>query len=290
MHKPSSRSVIKQMASTFAALAQAGLLAGAFAATPAMAADDPFDGNWHFSLTPYLWLPNINADLDFDLPPRASALLQSEIWRLSAEVGPNDWLSNLQFGLLLSGEARKAAWTVYTDLIYLDLGNQQSNLRTVRGPRGETLTTLTHQAETSLSTTVWTLAGGYTLSHGAWGNVDLLAGFRYLGMDTELKWQLEGSHDRLDRTGKVSRNQEEWDAIVGAKGQIRFGDSRWFMPYYLDIGTGSSNWTWQALVGIGYRFGWGETTLALRSMSYDFDEQDADVRFTGPALGVTFRW
>jgi hypothetical protein len=62
------------------------------------------------------------------------------------------------------------------------------------------------------------------------------------------------------------------------------------MPYYLDLGTGSSNWTWQALVGVGYRFGWGETTLAIRSLSYDFDEQDANLRFTGPALGVTFRW
>ena len=47
---------------------------------------------------------------------------------------------------------------------------------------------------------------------------------------------------------------------------------------------------WQALVGVGYRFGWGETTLALRSLSYDFDDKDANLRFTGPALGVTFRW
>ena len=46
---------------------------------------------------------------------------------------------------------------------------------------------------------------------------------------------------------------------------------------------------WQALVGVGYRFGWGETTLALRSLSYDFDDKDANLRFTGPALGVTFR-
>jgi len=42
-------------------------------------------------------------------------------------------------------------------------------------------------------------------------------------------------------------------------------------------------------VGIGYRFGWGETTLALRSLSYDFDDKDANLRFTVPALGVTFR-
>ena len=88
------------------ALAALTLTLGSLTAS-ASAAVDPFDGNWHFSLTPYLWLPNINADLDFDLPPRAAAVLGTEVRRLSAEVGPNDYLSNLQFALMLSGEARK---------------------------------------------------------------------------------------------------------------------------------------------------------------------------------------
>ncbi|EGV18705.1 hypothetical protein [Thiocapsa marina] len=62
------------------------------------------------------------------------------------------------------------------------------------------------------------------------------------------------------------------------------------MPYYLDAGTGSSNLTWQAALGAGYRFDWGDVTLALRSLSYEFDENDGDIRFTGPVLGATFRW
>ena len=82
----------------------------------------------------------------------------------------------------------------------------------------------------------------------------------------------------------------EWDGIVGVKGQVRFGDGRWFMPYYADIGTGSSNWTWQALLGLGYSFGWGDVSLSIRSLSYEFNDNDADLRMTGPALGVSFRW
>jgi hypothetical protein len=269
-----------------AAIAAAALAA----AVPATAEVDPFDGRWHFSVTPYLWLPNVNADLDYDLPPRVSDARQSDVRRLSSEIGPNDYLSNLQFALMLSGEARKGPWSVFTDIIYLDLGNQDSDIHTFRGVRGEPLPNLSHQAETSLSATVWTLAGGYTLSHGAWGNADLLAGFRYLGLDTELKWQLASSDDRLDRTGKVSSNKDEWDGILGVKGQILFGDTRWFMPYYLDVGAGSSSWTWQAALGAGYRFDWGDVTLAVRSLSYEFDKDDADIRFTGPVLGATFRW
>ncbi len=282
---------MKQTTRSLAVVAQAtALCVGSLIAIPAAAQIDPFDGNWRFSVTPYLWLPNVNADLDYDLPPRAAEFRQSDVRRLGTEIGPNDYLSNLQFALMLSGEARKGPWSVVTDIIYLDLGNQDSDILTFRGARGEPLPNLPHQAETSLSATVWTLAGGYTLSRGPWGNVDLLAGFRYLGLDTELKWQLAGSDDRLDRTGKVSSSKDEWDGILGVKGQILFGDTRWFMPYYLDVGTGSSNLTWQAALGAGYRFDWGDVTLALRSLSYEFDKDDADIRFTGPVLGATFRW
>lgn len=264
--------------------------AGVLAALPCSAAVDPFDGNWRFSVTPYVWMPNVNANLDYDLPPRAAELLGDGARALSAEVGPNDYLDDLQFAVMLSGDVRKGRWSVYTDFIYLDLGSQDSHVRSVRGLRGEALATVSRQAEIDISSTVWTLGGGYTVAHDNWGNLDLLAGFRYLSMDTDLKWQIDGSGDRLAVASSVSNDQEEWDGIVGARGRILFGDTNWFMPYYLDVGTGSSNWTWQAILGVGYRFGWGETTLAIRSLSYDFDEHDADIRFTGPAIGVTFRW
>ncbi len=82
------------------ALAQAtALCVGSLIAIPAVAEVDPFDGNWRFSVTPYLWLPNVNGNLDY-----ASR-------GLSTEIGPNDYLSNLQFALMLSGEAyRPRAW------------------------------------------------------------------------------------------------------------------------------------------------------------------------------------
>jgi hypothetical protein len=72
----------------------------------------------------------------------------------------------------------------------------------------------------------------------------VLAGFRYVGLDTELKWDLRGSRDFLDSSGRATQNRTEWDGIVGVKGQVRFGDGHWFMPYFADIGTGSSNWAW----------------------------------------------
>jgi hypothetical protein len=39
------------------------------------------------------------------------------------------------------------------------------------------------------------------------------------------------------------------------------------MPHYLDVGTGSSNWTWQAPLGVGYAFDWGEVNLSRSATS-----------------------
>ena len=72
-----------------------------------------------------------------------------------------------------------------------------------------------------------------------------------------------------------------WD-----KGRVRLGEGRWYTPYYADVGPGSSNWTWQALLGVGYAFDWGDINLSIRSLSYDFNgKNDADLRLTSRPWG-----
>ena len=46
------------------------------------------------------------------------------------------------------------------------------------------------------------------------------------------------------------------------------------------------------MLGIAYSFKWGEVTLAYRNLYYDQkdDKLLQDLRFDGPALGVTFRF
>ena len=265
-----------------------GLIAGA---GQAAAAVDPYDGNWHFSLTPYLWFPNVNGSADVVLSGLRGPLgnLIGDV-KVNSEVGPNDYLENLQFGFMATGEARKGLWSVFTDVIYIDFGDQKTRVRDAVGPGGRPLTGIERDAETSFSSTVWTLAGAYTLAHTPNYHVDFLAGFRYVDVSADLKLTLTGSAGILDVSRRVSQDRSEWDGIVGFKGQYRFADGHWFVPYYVDVGTGSSNWTWQALLGVGYSFDWGDVSLSMRNLSYDFDKDNADLRFTGPALGVSFHW
>jgi len=84
-----------------------------------------------------------------------------------------------------------------------------------------------------------------------------------------------------------------WDGIIGVKGRASFGANReWFVPYYLDVGTGQSDFTWQGIIGIGYQFHWGAVTAAWRYLDYEFKSGKPleSLNLSGPAIGVTFRW
>ncbi len=109
-------------------------------------------------------------------------------------------------------------------------------------------------------------------------------------MDSDLKLTLQGADGRVFRQQKVSMDQDVWDGIVGLRGQILFPGSRLVRAVLRRHGTGDSDLTWQAMVGVGYRLNWGEVTLAYRALGYDFDKNDADLTLYGPGLGVGFRW
>jgi hypothetical protein len=96
----------------------------ALASAPAAAhAED-----WQFGLTPYLWLPNIEGDGTAEPPPGGGTP--------AFEVGPVDYLDNLDFVLMLAGEARRGRWSLRSDVIYIDFSNQRSKVKTVSGPGG----------------------------------------------------------------------------------------------------------------------------------------------------------
>lgn len=252
---------------------------GAAVPTPAGAAEDRFDGNWHLNVTPYLWLPAINGTVNYS---------QGRGGSISAQVDPGSYLQNLDFAGMLTGEARKGNWSAFTDYIYLHLSGSNPAVKSVSDPAGNVQVPVNLGGSTSVISNVWTLAGGYTVWHEAPGHLEVFVGTRLLNFDSSVGWNFSTPIGLITPGGKVSQTLTKWDGIAGLRGQIRFGESKWFMPYYADIGAGSDNWTWQAILGVGYRFGWGELSLVVRSLSYYFDDDKLDLRMTGPALGATF--
>jgi hypothetical protein len=128
--------------------------------------------------------------------------------------------------------------------------------------------------------------------------IEALGGFRYLAADATTDWRLTatvtgpGPGQVFQRTGNISQSEDFWDAIVGVRGRVRIGDSRWALPYYLDIGTGDSDLTWQGMLGLSCGFDWGEIFFNYRYLSYDMDDGGLieDLSFEGPGIGITGRF
>lgn len=276
------------MKSMIAARALAALAVAMTLTTSAQAQE------YKFSLTPYLWLPDINGRLKYNLPPGAGG--SSEV-----DAGPDSYLDHLRVALMITGDVRRGSWSAFTDLIYLHFDSESSRVRNIDFPNLPAVPvggSLDAGTDTTLKGLAWTLGAGYALVDGAQGRFEVLGGLRYFKLDATTDWRLTASIDRpgggasFPASGRVSAGTDLWDAIVGVRGRLRLGSGNWSVPYYADIGTGSSDFTWQGMVGIAYGFGWGDLVLVYRHLSYDEgdDKLLQDFRFSGPALGATFRF
>ena len=264
------------------------------AATAVHAQTQPLEDRWTFSVTPYLWLPNMNGTFKYSTPSGATASPE-------VEITPNDYLSNLQAVFPVAGSAQKGRWGVFTDILYLGFDSQESAVKAVNfGPGRLPISASVSQSTSSeLKALEWTLAGSYSLLEKHHGALDVIGGLRYMGLETTTNWNVSatitapGGGTTFAQSGSISERADLWDGIIGLRGRIPFGESAWALSYYGDIGAGTeSSTTYQWLLGINYDFKWGGLILAYRELDYDqsSDELVQNLKFGGPALGVTFRF
>jgi hypothetical protein len=254
----------------------------ALAPQTAAAVEDTYDGEWHFSLTPYLWLSAFNGTFHINTPSGGRTI--------NVHASAGDILKSLKFGVMAMGEARHGEWSVFTDLIYARLADDKTEVRSVTGPGGLVEIPVTVAAKAGLKLTVWTTAGAYSLYHEGNTTADAFVGTRYLGTSPSLEWQFTGPLMLLPQSGRVERDTQQWNAIMGFKGRYAFGASPWSIPYYADIGTGGSEVTWQAMAGIDYAFSWGDVSLMYRYLYFrpGGTKLVEDLAMHGPALAVKF--
>jgi len=117
---------------------------------------------------------------------------------------------------------------------------------------------------------------------------EVIAGARYLGLDTDLKFR-NADLNATSFNKDASKSGDNWDAIIGLRGQIHFA-SNWYIPLQIDIGAGDSEFTWQFAGGVAYQFKYCDVVVAYRYLSWDFDDNDVfdDLNFSGPMAGLKF--
>jgi len=208
---------------------------------------------WNFKVTPYFWFINVEGNLRYSPIAGGSP---------HVEISNKDLLENLDLGFMLSGEARKGRWSIFTDVIHFDLSSEESRVKAVDfnlGGPNPTSTSLDLGTKSSVEAWVWTLAGSYEAVTGPTATLDVLGGFRYVAADASTDWLLTatvtgpGPGAVFQRSGNISQNEDLWDAIAGIRGRVRLWGSNWYIPYYFDIGTGNSDLTWQGMLGLSCR-------------------------------------
>jgi hypothetical protein len=260
------------------ALALAGL-------TPSCVVAQEISDDWQFAATLYGWFPDIGGDTQF--PAGGGS---------SIDVDISTILDHLKMTAQGSFEVQKGHWGAFTDLVYLDVGDSKSRTRGLEIGGQPLPGSVEAAADFDLKSVIWTLGGSYRGLASPGATVDWLAGARLASFKQEFSWGFTGSFGPITPpplTGSRSASVDQWDAIVGVKGRLGIGaDHNWVVPFYFDVGAGDSDLTWQAMLGFGYSFGWGDLGIAWRYMDYDLDSDGpiTDLNFNGPALGATFRW
>ena len=272
------------------AMVALGFAAGALlpATSAAQSASPAYESEkWMFTATIYGYLPDIGGKLNFPVDAGGSSI----------NVDASTLIDHLKMTFMGALDVHNGKWGAFTDVLYLDVGGSKSQTHDFSIGRQGIPASTTADLNLDLKGFVWTIAGEYRVASDpkAW-TVDVLAGARMLGVKPTLGWSIQGDLGPIPESGRSGSKQIKenlWDGIVGVKGRFALSDDRrWNLPFYLDVGTGQTQLTWQAAAGVSYSYKWGDVIGMWRYLAWN-DSSGSPIEslnFNGPMIGVTFRW
>jgi hypothetical protein len=253
-----------------------------------MASRDP-DDRWHFRVTPYLWLPTINAQFHFltpSVPPGSLVERAADV-----RVGPNSYLSHLNSAIEVNVAAEKGGSELFGDLIYVNVGNASASVVSLSGPLG--IITVPINVSTSVRTTSTIATGGFgkEVWNVAGSSATVFLGLRYVNQTASATWSLTGPLGMFSPTGSATGSKSDLEPLIGAHGRIGLG-SHWFIPLYGDYGGSAAITTYQWYGGIAHEYSAGAQILVWREMAF-FANNDPtgllqNLHLGGPAFAWSF--
>ncbi len=254
--------------------------------------DRAYDGRLHVTLAPYLWLPTLRSNVKYTIPKLPTGA-GGAAFATNVQVGPSDYLTKLNSAGMFSFNARAGAAEFFGDEIFTNLSSNATFNSTISGPVGKLKIPVSITSNSRVATSIWELGAGFSLAHGHNADLNLFIGWRQFPLTTTLSYTATvGSRVKLTRAGTVKITPLANDVIFGFNGKAFLGDNHWFAPYYIDIGSGSNQQTWEGYTGGGYMFNHGQTMiLAVRSLNYYGFSSNSPVQklnMWGPLFGYTF--
>ncbi len=220
---------------------------------------------WEYTLAPYAFLPAISGSIG--------------VGPISADFSPNfgDVLSSLDFAMMISFQARKGQFAFMNDFIYAGLS-----------PGAIRPGQVYNNVAMQLDMFVYTGVGTFRIVDEPDFFLEVGGGARYLYSRSELSISSSVGAPFLNSRSAA----HVWDGVAALRLGYSFSD-RWIMRAYGDIGGGTSDRTWQAVVSLGYVMSERTTAfLGYRYLDYKFSEgaTSLDLSMSGPQLGVAIKF
>lgn len=220
---------------------------------------------WTFNIAPYLWAAGMDGTMTI-------ANTKEDV-----DVPFSTIIDNLDMALMGHFDMRNDRWVIASDLVFVDLGNDQD---VTNGDH--TLGTVT----VGIDMTLFEVVGGYRVSPA----VALLAGTRWVDMGGSFSYAGQVVGDDADAS-------TSWiDPLVGVNVFAPLSE-KWWLGVRADVGGFGvgSELTWQAYADIGFKIS-RVISLVLGYHALDIDYEDGaglhyfgmDMMVSGPQLGVVF--
>ena len=230
-----------------------------------------FDDRFEASVTPYVWMAGMKAELQFG----------SRFPEVAVDQSFGQILDALQGAFMGAAEIRMGRIGLMSDVFYA---------RTILPVTTEDILYTGGSLEHDV--TVMTLAATLRAGEGPKGHIDLLAGLRTWWTHSDL--EMDGRFKRFDVSRKVSDN---WGhAIAGVSARHNLND-RLFITSYLDVGgfNPGTEFSWQYIGTLGYAVG-DKMEVAAGYRFLHFEHVDVDglftrkVNYSGPLLSSRMKY
>jgi hypothetical protein len=260
MRKPRFRQEEYMSSQSLSAAAGCVLLFAASAA-PAFAQDGP----WAFDLSANLWFNDTKVATD------------TPFGSVDAELSFSDAIQDLDFAFMGTVEARNGPWGMIGDLLYYRI--------TASGPSPDGV--LFSGASARSEITVVSGYATYRVYETSAAAFDVGVGARafWASIDTTLT-------GASAPTQTISEDNNWIDPLVAARVRVAFSD-QWFGTLMVDGGGTGDTETWQALATVGYSLNenWAfQGGYRYMKAQWDTDLGQSSLEFSGPIVGVTYRF
>lgn len=219
-------------------------------------------GNWQWGAELYFWGANLDG----------RTITGDDI-----ELDIDQIVKDLKFGAMGAVAARKNDLTLFADVIYLDVGDSNSTNVDVGGAPVEV------DGDIDLKGVISTFGLGQRVYDQGNTSIDVTGGIRYLWLQADIGLEAAGLSVSEAQSGT------NIDGVVGFRGTTDLNED-WYLSYYADIGTGQSDFTWQALGAVNYRFERVDVAVGYRYLDWKFNDFDPfdDLSLHGAFAGLKF--